>query len=308
MLKNPKEMFEKAKEKGYVIGAFNFVNFETMKAITDSACANNSPVILQASTGAIKYMGLKTLVAMVKAYCENINIDVCLHLDHGKTFEDCKNCVDAGFNSVMIDASSLPMEENIKLTKQVCQYAHKKGVWVEAELGTLSGIEEDINVADGNSHYTKPEDVKRFLAETQADSLAVAIGTSHGAYKFSSTPSLRFDILANIEKLNPNAILVLHGASSINQEDVETFNQFGGNLKKAVGVPENLLKQVASTNVCKVNVDSDLRIAYLSAVRKDLASNPENIDIRSVNKAGMKQISERISHKMQNVFYSANKN
>lgn len=307
MLVNSKEMFKNALQNNYAIGAFNFVNMETLKSIVDCAKKLRSPVIIQTSVGALKYADIKMLKGMVYSYCRDLDIPICWNLDHGKTFEDCKLAIDNGFTNVMIDASDLPFEENVKLTKQVVEYAHKHNVTVEAELGTLAGIEDEVNVSENNAHYTNPKQAKEFVERTGVDSLAIAIGTSHGAYKFSGNATLRFDILQEIQKELPNFPLVLHGASSIPSRVVDIANKYGANLKGVSGVPEELLKQACQQNICKVNVDSDLRISFLAGIRQHLHENPTNIDIRAYLKQGMKEIETTIEEKIINVFNSANK-
>lgn len=306
-LQNSKQMFEHALKNNYAIGAFNFINLETLKSIIETAKKNNSPVIIQSSVGAIKYAGIKNLQALVYAMCSDISIPVCWNLDHGKTFEDCKSAIDHGFTSVMIDASDKPFEDNIALTKQVVEYAHARGVTVEAELGTLKGIEDEVNVSEKDAFYTNPKQAKEFVERTGVDSLAIAIGTSHGAYKFSGDANLKFDILHEIENLLPNFPLVLHGASSIPQNVVSLANEFGANLKGVSGVPEDILEQACKHNICKINVDSDLRISFLAGIRKSIFTQPENIDIRSYLTEGMSEISKTIEHKLNKVFNSANK-
>lgn len=306
-LVNAKPLFEKALKEKYGIGAFNFINYETLKAILDTAQKNNSPVIIQSSVGAVKYMGIQNLSALVKSMTKELTIPVCWNLDHGKTFEDCKAAVDNGFTNVMIDASSLPYEENIALTKQVVEYAHAHGVTVEAELGTLQGVEDEVDVSADDAFYTNPDQAKDFVTRTGVDSLAIAIGTSHGAYKFKGDASLKFDILAKIQAELPDFPLVLHGASSIPERVVTIANNNGAKLAGVKGVSEPLLTKACAQNICKINVDSDLRISFLAGVREHLAQNPSNIDIRAYLKQAMQEISTTIEYKLTDVFHSANK-
>ncbi len=303
-LQNSKKIFENAMKNQFAVGAFNFVNMEVLKSILKSAEENKSPVIVQCSTGAIKYAGVDTLVAMVRSIAKDMTVPVCLNLDHGKTFEDCKTAIDAGFTNVMIDASSLPYEENIALTKKVVEYAHSKNVTVEAELGVLAGVEEDIIASD--NVYTSPDQALDFVTKTGVDSLAIAIGTSHGTHKFKGEAKLRLDILSEIENKLPNTPLVLHGASSIPQDLVVEAEKYGAKLGGANGVPEDTLSQACKQHICKINVDSDLKIAFTAGIRKHLALNPDNVDIRKYNTAGMDEVVRVVSHKMQNVFLSAN--
>lgn len=305
-LQNSKQLFKHAIENNYAIGAFNFVNLETLSAILDAATELNSPVIVQCSTGAIKYAGIKEIAAMVQAKADNLQ--VILNLDHGKTFEDCKTAIDNGFTNVMIDASSLPFEENIALTKQVVEYAHSKNVTVEAELGVLAGVEDEVSASSDDAKYTNPQQAKEFVEKTGVDSLAIAIGTSHGTHKFAGEAKLRFDILEQIEDLLPGFPLVLHGASSIPQDMVKLAEQYGAKLKGANGIPEEML-QVATTkhNVVKVNVDSDLRIAFTAGIREILNTKPETVDLRDYLKQGKKYVTEVVKNKMISVFNSAHK-
>ncbi len=304
-LVNSKEMFKDALKNHYAIGAFNFVNMEIAKSILNTASECNSPVIMQCSTGAIKYAGAKTLVAIARSLASDLNVPVCLNLDHGKTFEDCKLAVDSGFTNVMIDASSLPYEENIALTKKVVEYAHAHNVTVESELGVLAGVEEDV-VASHNI-YTSPEQAEDFVKKTGIDSLAIAIGTSHGTHKFKGEAKLQFDILSEIEKRLPNFPLVLHGASSIPQNLIELAKKYGAELEGANGIPEVMLNQACKHNICKINVDSDLKLAFTAGIRKYLTENPSEVDIRKYNGEGMKLVQETIKNKMENVFDSANR-
>lgn len=304
-LQNSKQIFENAIKGKYAVGAFNFVNMEVLKSILQAAEEEKSPVILQCSTGAIKYAGVKTLVAMVNSEIENLTIPVMLNLDHGKTFEDCKLAIDNGFSNVMIDASQLPFEENIALTKKVVQYAHARNVTVEAELGQLAGVEEDVS---SDVHvYTNPQQAKEFVDATGVDSLAIAIGTSHGTNKFKGEAKLRFDILEEIEQLLPNYPLVLHGASSVPQDVVATAVKYGAKLDGANGVPEDILATACVKNICKVNVDSDLRLSYTAGLRQHFAEHPQEVDIRNYNKTAMQNVKSMVKHKLKNVFKSSNK-
>ena len=298
-----KEMFKKAYEGGYAIGAFNVNNMEIIQGITRAAKKHNAPVILQVSAGARKYAAHDYLVAMVKAAAEETGLPIALHLDHGPDFETCKACIDGGFTSVMIDGSSLPYEENIALTKKVVEYAHAHGVVVEGELGTLAGVEDDVAVDAENASYTKPEEVYDFVTRTGVDSLAIAIGTSHGAYKFKpgQKPQLRFDILEEVEKKLPGFPIVLHGASSVNQDDVKTINEFGGQMPDAIGIPEEMLRKASSMAVCKINVDSDIRIAMTAAVRKHFSEHPDHFDPRQYLGDARNAIEGVVSHKIETV-------
>jgi len=283
------EMFAKAYAGGYAIGAFNVNNMEIIQGITEAAKECNAPVILQVSSGARKYANRTYLVKLVEAAVIETGLPICLHLDHGDSFELCKSCVDDGFSSVMIDASSKPFEENIALTRQVVEYAHAHGVVVEAELGTLAGIEDDVKVKAEDSSYTRPEDVQEFVERTGCDSLAIAIGTSHGAYKFKpgTKPQLRFDIL--------------DGSSSVPQEYVQMINEFGGNMPGAIGVPEDQLRQAARLSVCKINIDSDLRLAMTGTVRKYLAEHPSEFDPRKYLGPARENIKQLVKHKIIDV-------
>ena len=306
-LQNSKEILHNALVGNYGVGAFNFVNIEMLKAILSSAEENKSPVIIQCSTGAIKYAGAKVLADIAKDYVKDMTVPVCLNLDHGKTFEDCKNAIDAGFTNVMIDASSLPKEENIALTKRVVEYAHARNVTVEAEIGVLAGVEDEISASDEDAKYTNPSEAYEFVNATNVDSLAIAIGTSHGPVKFKGEPHLRFDILEEVSKLLPNFPIVLHGASSIPQDMVKLAIQYGAKLDNAKGVPDELLKKACSMAVCKVNTDSDLRISFTAGIRKYLSENPDTIDLRKYNEEGMQPVKSVVDHKLKNVFMSANK-
>lgn len=303
------EMFKKAYEGGYAIGAFNVNNMEIIQGITRAAKKLNAPVILQCSAGARKYAAHGYLVAMVKAAAEETGLPIALHLDHGPDFETCKACIDGGFTSVMIDGSSLPYEENIEVTKKVVEYAHSKGVVVEGELGTLAGVEDDVNVDADDASYTKPSQVVDFVTRTGVDSLAIAIGTSHGAYKFKpgQKPQLRFDILKEVEEKLPGFPIVLHGASSVNQDHIKLINEYGGEMPDAIGIPEDMLREAASMAVCKINVDSDIRIAMTAALRKHLKDNPKDFDPRKYLTPARDLIQEVVEHKIETVLGSKDK-
>lgn len=308
-LVNTKEMFKKAYEGGYAIGAFNVNNMEIVQGITQACQKLNSPAILQASAGARKYANGVYLTALVEAASKIVDVPIALHLDHGPDFQTCKDCVDSGFTSVMIDGSSLPYEENVEEVKKVVDYAHKYNVTVEAELGRLAGIEDAVNVSAEDASYTDPNEVEDFVNRTGIDSLAIAIGTSHGAYKFKpgQKPQLRFDILEEIEKRLPGFPIVLHGASSVLPEYVEIINKFGGSMPNAIGIPEDMLRQAAKMAVCKINIDSDLRLALTALVRKFLAENPSNFDPRSYLGAGREALQAVVEHKIKTVLGSENK-
>lgn len=298
------DMFKKAYEGGYAIGAFNVNNMEIVQGITEAAAELKAPLILQASAGARKYANSIYLVKLVEAAVEMYpELPIALHLDHGSSFEICKDCIDNGFTSVMIDASSKPFEENIALTKQVVEYAHAHGVVVEAELGTLAGIEDEVKVKAEDSSYTNPDDVEEFVGRTGVDSLAIAIGTSHGAYKFKpgTDPHLRFDILHEVEKRLPGFPIVLHGASSVPQEYVNIINSNGGALKDAIGVPEDQLREAARSAVCKINIDSDLRLGMTAGVRQALTEDPSVFDPRAYLKVGRANIKAIVAHKITDV-------
>ncbi|MGI6038943.1 MAG: class II fructose-1,6-bisphosphate aldolase [Clostridiales bacterium] len=297
------EMFKKAYEGGYAIGAFNVNNMEIIQGITEAAKEENAPLILQVSSGARKYANHTYLMKLVEAAEHETGLPICLHLDHGDTFELCKSCIDGGFTSVMIDGSHLPFEENVKLTKQVVDYAHSKGVVVEGELGRLAGVEDDVNVSEEDATYTRPDEVEEFVARTGVDSLAIAIGTSHGAYKFKpgQKPQLRFDILEEIGKRLPNFPIVLHGASSVMPEYVEMINSNGGAMPDAIGIPEEMLRQAASMAVCKINIDSDLRLALTGTIRKYFNDHPEHFDPRQYLGPARTNIKELVRHKIRNV-------
>ena len=308
-----KEMFQKAYHGGYAIGAFNVNNMEIVQGITEAAKEVNAPLILQVSKGARAYANHTYLMKLVEAAIIETGLPICLHLDHGDTFELCKSCIDGGFTSVMIDASSKPFEENIAITKQVVEYAHDHGVVVEAELGALAGVEDEVNVSAEDSHYTRPEEVEEFVSKTGCDSLAIAIGTSHGAYKFTAAqctrnekgelvpPPLRFDILDEVVKRLPGFPIVLHGSSSVPQEYVKMINENGGKMPDAVGIPEEQLRQAARGAVCKINIDSDLRLAMTGTIRQFFAEHPEKFDPREYLKPARANIKELVKHKLINV-------
>ncbi len=302
-----KKMFEKSMKEGFAIGAFNINNMEIIQGIVDAANEKNSPVILQVSSSAIKYARMPYLMKMVEAAVETTNIPIALHLDHGPDFETCKECVDAGFTSVMIDGSKYSFEENIELTKKVVEYAHSKGVVVEAELGKLAGIEDDVNVSANDAMYTDPDQAKEFVERTGCDSLAIAIGTSHGAYKFKGEAKLRFDILAEIKKRIPNTPIVLHGASTVIPELVEMCNNFGGEIPGAKGVPNEMLKQAGKSGVSKINVDTDLRLAMTANIRKVFGEKPSEFDPRKYLGPAREAVKEIVGYKIENVFCSSNK-
>ena len=302
-----KNMFEKSMKEGFAIGAFNVNNMEFIQGIVDAASEENSPVILQVSSSAINYARINYLIKMVEAATEETNIPIALHLDHGPDFETCKMCVDAGFTSVMIDGSKYDFEENVELTKKVVEYAHSKGVVVEAELGKLAGIEDDVNVSEADAMYTDPAQAKEFVERTGCDSLAIAIGTSHGAYKFKGEAKLRFDILEKIKEKIPNTPIVLHGASSVIPELVETCNKFGGDIPGAKGVPNEILQEAGRLGVSKVNVDTDLRLAMTATVRKVFAEKPSEFDPRKYLGPARDKIKETVQYKIKNVFCSSNK-
>ena len=298
-----KEMFKKAYNGGYAIGAFNVNNMEIVQGITEAAAELNAPLILQVSKGARAYANHTYLMKLVEAAVIETGLPIALHLDHGDSFEICKSCIDGGFTSVMIDASSKPLEENITITRKVVEYAHDHGVVVEAELGTLAGIEDEVNVSAEDSSYTRPEDVQEFVEKTGCDSLAIAIGTSHGAYKFKpgTDPKLRFDILEEVEKRLPGFPIVLHGSLSVPQEFVKIINENGGNMPGAIGVPEDQLRKAASMAVCKINIDSDLRLAMTASIRKYLNEHPEHFDPRQYLKPARAAIKSMVAHKIVDV-------
>ncbi len=304
-----KKMFEDAYKGGYAVGAFNVNNMEIIQGITEAAKKLNAPLILQVSKGARAYANHTYLVKLVEAAVEETGLPIALHLDHGPDFETCKSCIDGGFTSVMIHGSALPYEENVALTKKVVDYAHAHGVVVEGELGTLAGVEDDVVVESGNESYTNPDQVEDFVKRTGVDSLAIAIGTSHGAYKFKpgQKPQLRFDILEEVSKRLPGFPIVLHGASSVVPEFVEIINQYGGSMPDAIGIPEEMLRQAATMAVCKINIDSDLRLAMTAAVRKYMAENPGHFDPRQYLKPAREAIEGMVEHKINTVLGCAGK-
>lgn len=314
-LVNSKELFEKAYKEGYAVGAFNVNNMEIVQAITEAAGELNSPVILQVSAGARKYANSKYLIHMVQAACENFpNLPIVLHLDHGDSFELCKACIDDGFTSVMIDGSHLDYEENVALTRKVCEYAHDvaargRYVTVEGELGRLAGIEDAVNVSDEDAQFTNPNEVQDFVSRTGVDSLAIAIGTSHGAYKFKpgQDPKLRLDILDEIARRLPGFPIVLHGASSVPQEYVQIINEHGGKMPDAIGVPEDQLREAAKRAVCKINIDSDLRLGLTAAIRLHFDNHPDHFDPRQYLTDGRNNVRNVVRHKIKNVLGSENK-
>lgn len=303
------EMFKKAYEGGYSIGAFNVNNMEIIQGITEAAAETSSPLILQVSAGARKYAKHIYLMKLIEAAEQDTKLPICVHLDHGEDFEVCKSCIDGGFTSVMIDGSKHSFEDNIALTKKVVGYAHERGVVVEGELGRLAGVEDDVNVSAEDSSYTRPEEVEEFVNMTGVDSLAIAIGTSHGAFKFKpgQKPQLRFDILEEVERRLPGFPIVLHGASSVIPKYVETINSNGGKLNDAIGIPEDMLRQAAKMAVCKINIDSDLRLAMTAGIREALASDPSQFDPRFYLKPGRANIKELVKAKIINVLGSDGK-
>ena len=313
------EMFKKAYEGHYAIGAFNINNMEIVQGVTDAAAELNSPISLQASAGARKYAKPSYLKHLVAAALEDHDLTVALHLDHGADFETCKSCIDGGFTSVMIDGSKYAFEENIELTKKVVEYAHAHGVVVEGELGQLAGIEDDVKVAAHEASYTRPEEVEEFVTRTGVDSLAIAIGTSHGAYKFTPDqctrneqgvlvpPTLRFDILEEVGKRLPGFPIVLHGASSVVPEYVKIINSNGGKMPDAIGIPEDQLRKAASMSVCKINIDSDLRLGMTAGIRQHMVEHPDHFDPRQYIGDGRKFVQEIVAHKIKEVLGSANK-
>ena len=312
-----KEMFKKAYEGGYAIGAFNINNMEIIQAITEAAEKLRSPVILQVSAGARKYAKHEYLVALAQAAIKDTGIDLALHLDHGADFEICKTCIDGGFSSVMIDGSHHTFEDNIALTRKVVEYAHAHGVVVEGELGRLAGVEDDVKVSAADSSYTRPEEVEEFVEKTGVDSLAIAIGTSHGAYKFTPAqctrnadgilvpPPLRFDILEEVGKRLPGFPIVLHGASSVPQEYVREINALGGKLPDAIGIPEEELRQAAKMAVCKINIDSDIRLAMTAGIRRVFSEKPDVFDPRTYLSVARDEVRKMVAHKIENVLGSA---
>lgn len=304
-----KEMFKKAYDGHYAIGAFNVNNMEIVQGITEAAGELNSPIILQVSAGARKYAQHEYLVKLVEAALELNDIPIALHLDHGGDFEICKSCIDGGFTSVMIDASKYSFDENIEITKKVVEYAHERGVVVEAELGKLAGIEDDVNVKADDAQYTQPDEVEEFVSRTGVDSLAIAIGTSHGAFKFKpgQKPQLRFDILEEVSKRLPNFPIVLHGASSVSQEYVKIIQANGGNLADAIGIPEDMLREAARSAVCKINIDSDLRLAMTAGIREVMWNDPSKFDPREYLKVGRQYVKDVVAHKITEVLGSNGK-
>ena len=310
------EMFKKAYEGHYAIGAFNINNMEIIQAITEAAAEEKSPVILQVSAGARKYAKHADLMALAKAALEDSGIDLALHLDHGADFEICKSCIDGGFSSVMIDGSHHSFEDNIALTRKVVEYAHERGCVVEGELGRLAGVEDDVKVSAADSSYTRPEEVEEFVTRTGVDSLAIAIGTSHGAFKFTPAqctrneegilvpPPLRFDILEEIEKKLPGFPIVLHGASSVPQEYVKEINAIGGRLPDAIGIPEEQLRKAAKMAVCKINIDSDIRLAMTAGIRRTLTNDPAVFDPRGYLTTARNEVKKMVKHKIVNVLGS----
>ena len=301
------EMFKKAYEGNYAVGAFNVNNMEIIQGIVDAAKIEQSPLILQVSAGARKYAKHIYLMKLVEAAVEDTGLPICLHLDHGEDFEICKSCVDGGFTSVMIDGSKHSFEENIELTRRVVDYAHNKGVVVEAELGKLAGVEDAVKVAAADATYTDPDQAVEFVERTGVDSLAIAIGTSHGAYKFKGKPELGFARLEKISNLLPNFPLVLHGASTVLPEFVSLCNEYGGKIEGAQGVPEDMLLQAGKFGVCKINIDTDLRLAMTASIRKYLANNPGDFDPRQYLKPARQAIQDMVIHKMRNVLNSSNR-
>ena len=313
------EMFKKAYEGKYAIGAFNVNNMEIIQGIVEAAQQEQSPIILQVSAGARKYANHHYLMKLIEAAMLDTGLDICVHLDHGADFEICKSCIDGGFTSVMIDGSSRPFEDNIAVTKKVVEYAHAHGVVVEGELGTLAGVEDDVKVAAEDSSYTRPEEVEEFVERTGVDSLAIAIGTSHGAYKFTAAqctrnehgilvpPPLRFDILEEIEKRLPNFPIVLHGSSSVPQDKVALINQYGGQMPDAIGIPEDQLRKAAAMAVCKINIDSDIRLSMTAAIREHFAQYPGHFDPREYLKPARAAIKDMVAHKIRTVLGSSGK-
>lgn len=303
------EMFKRAYREGYAVGAFNVNNMEIIQGITEAAAECKSPVILQASAGARKYTGPAYMMKLIEAAEAETGLPICVHLDHGEDFDICKSCIDSGFTSVMIDGSKHSFEENIRITSEVVKYAHDHGVVVEGELGKLAGIEDDVNVSAEDASYTRPEEVEEFVSRTGVDSLAIAIGTSHGAFKYKpgQTPRLRFDILEEVGKRLPDFPIVLHGASSVTPEYVREINSNGGNIPDAIGIPEDMLRRAAQSSVCKINIDTDLRLAMTAGVRTHILSNPSNFDPRKYLGAGRDNIKALVTHKIRDVLGSADK-
>ena len=300
-LVNTRDMFKRAYEGGYAIDAFNVNNMEIIQGIMEGATAEKAPVILQVSAGARKYANHTYLMKLIEAAVETSGLPIAVHLDHGPDFETCKSCIDGGFTSVMVDGSHLSFEENIALTRRVVEYAHDRNITVEAELGRLAGVEDDIKVSHEDSSYTRPEDVEEFVTKTGCDSLAIAIGTSHGAFKFKGEPKLRFDILEDVSRRLPGFPIVLHGASSVIPEYVAMINQYGGKMDGAQGVPETMLRQAASMAVCKINIDSDLRLAFTGVIRKHFAEHPDHFDPRQYLSEARSALAGMVRHKIVNV-------
>ena len=304
-LTGPREMFDEAYIAGYAVGAFNVNNMEIIQGIVSGARAMGAPLILQASAGALRYAGLEYIATLVRTAVADVHIPVALHLDHGQNFDICKECIEAGFTSVMIDGSHLPYEENIALTKQVVDFAHEKDVWVEAELGKLAGVEDDVSSEE--SVYTDPDQAVEFVERTGCDSLAVAIGTSHGAYKFKGKAELDFDRLTHITNKLIHYPLVLHGASSVPQEYVELARQYGAELSDAKGVPEDMLRHSARWGICKINIDTDVRLAMTAAIRRHLAEKPQDFDPRGYLGAARDEVEKLVRHKIEHVLGCANR-
>ena len=304
-----KKMFEDAYKGGYAVGALNVNNMEIIQGIVEAGKKLNAPLILQVSKGARAYANHLYLVKLVEAAVEESGLPIALHLDHGPDFETCKACIDGGFTSVMIDGSSLPYEENVAMTKKVVDYAHAHGVVVEGELGQLAGVEDEVNVSAEDASYTNPDQVEDFVKRTGVDSLAIAIGTSHGAYKFKpgQKPQLRFDILEEVSKRLPGFPIVLHGASSVVPEFVEEINKYGGSMPDAIGIPEDMLRQAATMAVCKINIDSDLRLAMTAAIRKHFVEHPSDFDPRQYLKPARSAIEGMVEHKINTVLGCAGK-
>ena len=298
-----KKMFEQSYRNGYAIGAFNVNDMEIIQGIVNAGVAQNAPLILQVSAGARKYADPVYLRKLVEAAVETSGLPIALHLDHGDSFDLCKSCIENGFTSVMIDASKYPLEENIRITREVVNYAHDHGVVVEAELGKLAGIEDAVKVSAKDAQFTDPDEVYEFATKTGIDSLAIAIGTSHGAYKFKpgTKPQLRFDILEEVEKRLPGFPIVLHGASSVPQDLVKVINSYGGQMPDAIGIPEEMLRQAAKMAVCKINIDSDLRVACTAAIRKHFAEEPSHFDPRQYLGDARLAIQKMVEHKLVNV-------
>jgi len=304
-LTTPKAMFERAYAEGFAVGGFNVNNMEIVQGIMEAGAAEKSPLILQVSAGARKYAGQAYIIKLVEAALTTVDLPVVLHLDHGQNFEICKEVIDGGFSSVMIDGSHLPYEENIAVTRKVVEYAHDRGVWVEAELGRLAGVEDEVHSAE--NVYTDPDQAAEFVERTGCDSLAIAIGTSHGAYKFAGEARLDFDRLEKVGKLLPGFPIVLHGASSVPQEFVAMANTYGAQIGGARGVPEELLRKAASMAVCKINIDTDIRLAMTATIRKYLAEHPDHFDPRQYLSVARDAVRDMVRHKIRNVLGSSNK-